>query len=243
MESLKDVLNNIKGFLYGGLTHLPLSIGATMLILGLFTGNYAMLFFLVGFLIIAPFAAFLLNWLITIIPDNWYGEKKINPFKIINSDICRVAMPFVTLNSAKSETEIHVISEWLAMMLFFFGYVIFNASSLFAKVSDEKSDNSKVLKRKIQTMMSLASIGILTLFVLYYRMGTGCEYVSNGQIWPIILVIIACMLFAFLGYGWYSALSSINESCFSDLFGIANRLIEPDVAINDTRPVACVPTP
>ena len=76
MESLKDVLNNIKGFLYGGLAHLPLSIGATMLILGLFTGNYAMLFFLVGFLIIAPFAAFLLNWLITIIPDNWYGEKK-----------------------------------------------------------------------------------------------------------------------------------------------------------------------
>ena len=243
MESLKDVLNNIKEFLYAGMAHLPLSIGSTMLILGLFTGNYAMLFFLVGFLIIAPFSAFLLNWLISIIPDDWYGDKKINPFKVINYDICRVAVQFPTFNSANSKSEIHVISEWLAMTLFFFGYVLSNASSLFAKVSDEKSDNSKVLKRKIQTMMSLASIGILTLFVLYYRMGTGCEYVSNGQIWPIILVIIACMLFAFLGYGWYSALSSINESCFSDLFGIANRLIEPDVAINDTRPVACVPTP
>ena len=243
MESLKDVLNNIKGFLYAGLAHLPLSIGSTMLVLGLFTGNYAMLFFLVGFLVIAPFAAFLLNWLITIIPDDWYGERKINPFKVINNDICRVAMPFVTLNSAKSESETHVISEWLAMMLFFFGYIIYNASSLFAKVSDEKSDNSKVLKRKIQTMMSLASIGVLTLFVLYYRMSTRCEFTSNGQIWPIILVIIACMLFAFLGYGWYSALSSINESCFSDLFGIANRLIEPDVAAKDTRPVACIPTP
>jgi hypothetical protein len=241
MESLKDVLNNIKGFLYAGLTHLPLSIGATMLIIGLFTGNYAMLFFLVGFLVITPFAAFLLNWLITIIPDDWYGEKKINPFKIMDSDICRVAVPFATLNNAKSEPEIHVISEWLAMTLFFFGYLIYNASSLFAKVSDEKSDNSKVLKRKIQTMMSMASIGVLLLFVLYYRFATQCEITSNGQIWPIILVIIVGMLFTFLGYGWYGALSSINESCFSDLFGIANRLIEPEV--KDTRPVACIPTP
>ena len=243
MESLKDVLNNIKEFLYAGMAHLPLSIGSTMLILGLFTGNYAMLFFLVGFLIIAPFSAFLLNWLISIIPDDWYGDKKINPFKVINYDICRVAVQFPTFNSANSKSEIHVISEWLAMTLFFFGYVLSNASSLFAKVSDEKSDNSKVLKRKIQTMMSLASIGVLVLIILYYRMNTRCEYISNGQLWPIILIIIVGMLFTFLGHGWYGVLSSINESCFSDLFGIANRLIELDVAANDTRPVACIPSP
>ena len=243
MESLKDVLNNIKRFLYAGLAHLPLSIGSTMLLLGLFTGNYAMLFFLIGFLIITPFSAFLLNWLVAIIPDDWYGDKKINPFKTNSADICRVAMPFLTLNSPKSEPEIHVISEWLAMMLFFFGYLIYNASSLFTKISDEKSDNSKVLKRKIQTMISIASIGVLLLFVLYYRFSTRCEYTSNGQLWPIILVIIVGMLFTFLGYGWYGALSSINESCFSDLFGIANRLIEPDVTATDTRPVACVPSP
>ena len=241
MESLKDVLNNIKRFLYAGLTHLPLSIGSTMLLLGLFTGNYAMLFFLIGFLIIAPFSAFLLNWLVTIIPDDWYGNK--NPFKTNSADICRVAMPFLTLNSPKSEPEIHVISEWLAMMLFFFGYLIYNAFSLFTKISDEKSDNSKVLKRKIQTMMSLASIGVLVLIILYYRMNTRCEYISNGQLWPIILIIIVGMLFTFLGHGWYGVLSSINESCFSDLFGIANRLIELDVAANDTRPVACIPSP
>ena len=54
MESLKDVLNNIKGFLYAGLAHLPLSIGSTMLVLGLFKGNYAMLFFLVGFNLSKP---------------------------------------------------------------------------------------------------------------------------------------------------------------------------------------------
>jgi len=224
-----------------GMAHFPLSIGATMLVIGLFTGNYAMLFFLIGFLIIAPFAAFLLNLLITIIPDDWYGNK--NPFKTNSADICRVAMPFLTLNSAKSEPEIHVISEWLAMALFFFGYIIYNASSLFTKVSGEQSDNSKVLKRRIQTMTSLVSIALLMLFVLYYRMGTQCEYTSNGQLWPIILVIIVGILFTFLGYRWYGALSNINESCFSDLFGIANRLIEPDVATNDTRPVACIPTP
>ena len=125
--------------------------------------------------------------------------------------------------------------KWVELQIKFGG--------IFAKVSDEKSENSKVLKRKIQTMMSLASIGVLVLFVLYYRMNTGCEFTSNGQLWPIILIIIVGMLFTFLGHGWYSVLSSINESCFSDLFGIANRLIEPDVAANDTRPVACIPTP
>ena len=238
MESLKDVLNNIKGFVYAGLTHLPLSIGATMIVIGLFTGNYAMLFFLIGFLIIAPFSAFVLNLLITLIPENWYGENKINPFKAINSDICRVATPFITLNSAKSESEIHIISEWLAMTLFFFGYLANNAASLFTKISAENSDNSKVLNRKIQTMISIASIVVLLIFVIYYRMNTQCELTLNGQLWPIILFIVVGTSLCYLGYVWYDVLSSINDSCFSDLFGIVNRLIEPES--NDTRPVACV---
>ena len=241
MESLKDVLNNIQGFLYGGMAHLPLSIGATMLIIGLFTGNYAMLFFLVGFLIVAPFCSLIVNWLITFIPVEWYGERKINPFKVSDADLCYVAKPFVTINSPNSQDEIHVISEWLAMTLFFFGYLTYNAVNMFGKVSGENSDNSKVLNRKMQMMMSIACIAISILFVLYYRMRTGCEYTSNGQLWPIILIIVVSMLFTMLGYGWYNLLNNVADSCFSDLFGIANRLKEPK--LNDNRPVACIPTP
>ena len=69
-------------------------------------------------------------------------------------------------------------------------------------------------------------------------MNTQCELTLNGQLWPIILFIVVGTSLCYLGYVWYDVLSSINDSCFSDLFGIVNRLIEPES--NDTRPVACV---
>jgi hypothetical protein len=55
--TLKDIMSDVKFFLKGGVTTLPLTIGGSMLIIGLFTSNYAMLFFLLGFLFAAPFVA------------------------------------------------------------------------------------------------------------------------------------------------------------------------------------------
>jgi hypothetical protein len=54
MESLRDLLTDIHVLLRSGMTSLPLTIGGTMLLLGLCTANYAILFFLVGFLILVP---------------------------------------------------------------------------------------------------------------------------------------------------------------------------------------------
>ena len=61
MESLKSIVSDIRVFLYGGIVTLPLTIAGTMMILGLFTANYAILFFLLGFLVLTPFAAAVLN--------------------------------------------------------------------------------------------------------------------------------------------------------------------------------------
>ena len=61
MDSLKDILSDIKLLFTNGLRLFPLSIASTMLFIGLFTANYAMLFFLVGFLILSPGVVKLIN--------------------------------------------------------------------------------------------------------------------------------------------------------------------------------------
>ena len=62
MESLKDIISDIRVFMYGGVLTLPLTIAGTLSILGLFTANYAILFCLVGFLILTPITSSILNW-------------------------------------------------------------------------------------------------------------------------------------------------------------------------------------
>ena len=52
LDTLKGIISDLHVFLYGGFRSLPLVMGGTMLILGLFTANYAILFLLLGFLLI-----------------------------------------------------------------------------------------------------------------------------------------------------------------------------------------------
>jgi hypothetical protein len=52
MSTLKGVISDIRTFLYGGFATLPLTIAGTLLVLGLMTANYAMLFLLVGLIIV-----------------------------------------------------------------------------------------------------------------------------------------------------------------------------------------------
>ena len=67
-DTLRGIISDLHVFLYGGLRSLPFTLGGTMLILGLFTSNYAILFFLIGFLIAAPLATWVVN---RFIPLTW----------------------------------------------------------------------------------------------------------------------------------------------------------------------------
>ena len=71
MESfkLRDIISDIRVFLYGGIATLPLTIAGTLSILGLFTANYAILFFLLGFLILTPLSASIINFGLSAIFD------------------------------------------------------------------------------------------------------------------------------------------------------------------------------
>jgi MFS family permease len=229
-----------------------------MLLLGLFTSNYAILFFLIGFLIAAPLAAWVVNRFIPILfnslwnigyyiapmigtvvsePGEW---TEIQYFKAPVEDVCKLVIPYLTTNN-KTE-EVVISSEWMAMVSFFIGYIICNALQLYnMDMSQSASLNSpdapdtkmKEQKRKGQAMMALISIIIFALIVLCYRLNQGCE--------KEVGVILTAIGFGTAGYYWYDLLSQVGQGRLSDIFGIANRLLAPSAIKNG--PIACVPIP
>jgi hypothetical protein len=236
MESLKNIIADIRIFLYGGISTLPLTIAGTLSILGLFTANYAILFFLLGFLIIAPLTATIIN----LLGGALFGGSNI--FKAKTGEVCNVAIPFTTLKNPVGIYEGTVISSsWMAMIAFFIGYLFTNGIELYSRESDDTtitvtststSDlNTMVTNRKSQAIVAMASIIVFALIVFAFRYSSGCE--------SIVGMILTSIIFIFTGYGWYKALSKVGQDRLSDLFGIANRLLPPSAITN--APIACIP--
>jgi hypothetical protein len=239
MDSLKDILTDIKILFTNGLQLFPLSIASTMLFIGLFTANYAMLFFLVGFLIVSPATAALINKLVDFICK---AMNLTSPFIVKDTNICRVAIPFTTLaNKTPSVPETVVISEWMGMTLFFFGYMIMNGFQFIYKDPSDGSDKSKIITRKTQAGLSIAAAILLLGFIMYMRYNSGCEsFMNEGINWlSRIIIIVVAVCFLGMGIGWYYALSSVGEDRLSDLFGMANRMLLPKVF--GDKPIACLP--
>lgn len=234
MDTLQGVLTDIRVFLYSGIQSLPLALAGTMLILGLFTANYAMLFFLVGFLVCVPFTHFITNILFqAILPDSYLTKS---------SDVCNIIIPFLNTNT---NTDVKYLnSQWMAMVAFFFGYMIHNSVKLLKRPPEStraievteksvKEMDRKASYRKTQAIVSMISMVIVACAIIIVRWTTGCE--------NIIGFILGVGGYGTLGYVWYHLLSLIGEDRLSDLFGIANRLLSPGAIANG--PVVCLPVP
>jgi hypothetical protein len=239
MQSLKDIIADIRIFMYGGFATLPLTLAGTFIILGLFTANYAILFFLIGYLILTPIASKIINLGLGLL----FETSGFNPFKVTTSDICRIVIPYTTLQTPVGNNipETVVSSVWFAMMSFFIGYLFTNSLELYNRETTEstinvKTDsgsdiNTKVGNRKTQAIIAMASILIFSLVIIGFRYYSGCESTAG--------MIITAIIFIFGGNMWYKALSSVGEDRLSDLFGIANRLLPPSAIEN--APIACIP--
>ena len=238
MDSLKGIISDIRIFLYGGILTLPLTIAGTLSILGLFTANYAMLFFLVGYLLITPTVAYGLNKGL----DAIFSGRSWNPFKATFGDVCKVVIPFSKLPIGSGTADTTVISSsWVAMVAFFIGYIFTNGIELYNReapadtltvTSTSASDlDKKVTNRKTQAIIAMISTLVFALIALGFRYYSGCE--------SMLGMILTTFAFIWVGHGWYKALSAIGEDRLSDLFGIASRLLPPS-AINNA-PIACIP--
>jgi len=239
--NLRGIISDIRIFLYGGILTLPLTIAGTLSILGLFTANYAILFFLIGYLLLTPLVAFGLNTALDVI----FSGKSFNPFKAKFGDVCKIVIPFSQLSTDSPTTADKTIisSSWVAMVAFFIGYIFTNGLELYNReapantltvTSTSASDlDKKVTNRKTQAIIAMISTIVFALIALGFRYYSGCE--------SMLGMILTTFAFIWAGHGWYKALSAIGEDRLSDLFGIASRLLPPS-AINNA-PIACIPVP
>lgn len=236
MDSLKNIISDMRVFLYGGLRALPLTIAGTLIILGLMTANYAILFFLVGFLIAVPLLAQVLNSLMDFISSILH----IDWFKVSGqTDVCQLVIPFVSkATNAVIPTSSTVFSSlWTSMISFFFGYIITNGIALYNRpalnpeISVGSQPVSGVTTRTSQAMISIITSIIVFMGIIGYRLFSGCENKLS--------MVLSVIIFGLLGVSWYKILSMTGQDRLSDLFGIANRLLPPTAVANG--PIACIP--
>lgn len=237
MESLRGIINDIRIFMYGGLRTLPFTLAGTMLILGLMSANYAILFFLLGFIVLVPLASTILNYTAdALFPATW--------FKATQNDVCKLVIPYATLannSNSSSNTPVTVFTTvWTSMMAFFFGYILMNGIQLINVPSEESEEiNNDPTQQQTgskgnrisQAIISIVTSVLALLVVFGFRLYTGCE-TKLGLLFTILI-------FGWLGVSWYYGLSLIGQNRLSDLFGIANRLLPASAMQNG--PVACLP--
>lgn len=203
-----------------------------MLLLGLCTANYAILFFLVGFLILIPALVGGVNALAS--------KMQWDFCNITLNDICHLVIPFHEdpKGTIVATPEYILITPWMTMMAFFLGYILQNAAVLYTRESPEvpidetmPDVEAKTVTRKTQAIISLVTIAVFIAIVLKYRYDTGCE--------GALRILGASIVGGLLGVGWYSLLREVGQDRLSDLFGIANRLLPPSALAN--KPLACLP--
>lgn len=234
--SFNNLFSDIRTFLYGGLNTLPLTLAGTFLLVGLMTANYAFLFFLVGFLVLVPISQAIINNLFNLLFE--YLNISSSLYKISDHDLCNLVLPFQLFDSLSKpkgdlKTNISVVPGlYTSMIIFFFSYLMTNAISIYRRESSDISDISKVSHRKNQMLTSAVIIGIFAALYIGIRYSyTGCD--------TILGLFISLIIYVPFGIFWYNTLASAGKDKLSDLFGIANRLLNVNSTAN--QPIGCVP--
>lgn len=128
---------------------------------------------------------------------------------------------------------------YLGILSFFIGYVIANAVVLYdlpvsyppnADDAMKKQVDSGVSNRKSQALTSMLVIVFLTLIIMYIQF-------TNEQV-NFLAVIGFFVVFSLFGYGWFAGFDKTGSERLTDIFGIANRLLNGDAIAN--QPFACI---
>jgi len=220
MDSLRGIISDIRVFMNTGISRLPIIMAGTFLLVGLYSANYAMILFLVGFLIGAPTVAFGINYL--------FGDY----FNVSSNDTCKLFVPFSTPEN-DSVVEKVAISTSTAMTAFFLGYIANNSITMAMREPEAGADENKVSHRKVSSFITFSCIILFTLYVGWRRYSVTCEE------WYMLL--LGGVLFGTMGYYWYHVLARIDngDGRLADVTGIANSLLKQS-SFDMNTPVACV---
>jgi hypothetical protein len=124
-------------------------------------------------------------------------------------------------------------SYWLAQTLFFFGYILANAVSIFTM-----PNNNKLAPILNSNRKSRAKTIIITT-VFFALLMTGLRWITHTE--TLRGVAAAYVVGGLLGYGWYQVAVKAGVAAV-DVFGIAQQVI-PASAQNDTTSMTCVYAP
>lgn len=203
---------------------LPFLLFTWSLFVGATTGNIGLLVLALGQSTVVPLLTFGLNYI-----ASKFGESWKPMFTIPKSATCNLLPTgFTNVN----DREYVVPSYWLAQILFFFSFLISNASSVMNLEPSESAPAEKVERRKSQAQLVL----IMAIFFLIVFLGLrffimGCE-IALG-------LFIGTLVFGSVGYGWYR-LAQECSARDSDIFGIVQGILPPSAS--DPPPMTCVYT-
>lgn len=126
-------------------------------------------------------------------------------------DICNL------VPSATIKTNMFNIapSFWMAHVIFFITYLITNAVILYNTAATNATNQDKIRYRKNQVATAVAVTIIVTLFLIYGRLQTGCESMMG--------ILVAILAIVPLGIGWFY-FAKVCGVGNSDIFGIAGNM-------------------
>lgn len=203
---------------------LPFLLFTWSLFIGATTGNIGLLVLALGQSTVVPLLTFGLNYIASKFGDSWKPM-----FTIPKSATCNL-LPTGFTNV--SDREYVVPSYWLAQILFFFAFLISNASTVLNLEPEPTAPAEKVERRKSQAQLVL----IMAIFFLIVFLGLrffvmGCELALG--------LFIGSLVFGSVGYGWYR-LAQECSARDSDIFGIVQGILPPSAS--DPPPMTCVYT-
>ena len=212
--NLFTIASDIKYFLLSGYQALPFVIGGTFTVLGLYTAQFSMLFFLIGYLLITPFLTLILNFGASIVIP--FSQKDAPWLLSPDDDICNMlSIP----KGEDADSMKTIITPWLSMVAFFLGYTAMNGYSILQKTVEyppkadqatKKAMDNKAMLRRSQATVGLIAIFVLAVFILIVRsFVTGCDSIVGAFL---------SILFAGFGASWYLLLSVNNNDRLADVF-------------------------
>lgn len=148
--------------------------------------------------------------------------------QVANYDICNL----VPSEAGKQGAGLSVApSFWMAQLLFFVGYLLQNATSLYNQPSDPMASEAKVRNRKEQAITAIVITTIVTIAFIAIRYTTGCETAFG--------IGVALVTMVPLGVGWYH-FASLCGARNSDVFGISAKILP--IGASEPAPQVCINT-
>lgn len=234
--SFLSLFSDFQVFLVSGFRAFPTAFAGTVLFAGLFTGNYAMLFFLLGLLVWTPSVNTLFNAILNLLFE-FFGMQRFPQ----RAPICNLVLKDSQIGQGAAAGSSYFMSDWMAMTVFIFSYIFTNAYYLYTipteyppngTPDDIAATDEKAGLRKSRAVLAMIMTLIIALVFISIRVFVSqCDGYAGTS--------VALVLFSVLGWGWYRVLRSFGQDRLSDLFGVANRLLSPSALVN--QPYMCLP--